>query len=76
MDFYFLLKNTGKSIGKNISKKLAGKYRQKSSFLTASIKAIRKTAEVNDDLVVNKFANEITEISKKFTTKKSRGSYK
>ena len=47
----------GKSIGKNISKKLAGKYRQKSSFLTASIKAIRKTAEVNDDLVVNKFAN-------------------
>ena len=76
MDFYFLLKNMGKNVGKNISKKLTGKYRQKYSPLTASKKAIGKTAEVTDNLGVNKFANEIKEISKKFTTKKSRGSYK
>ena len=74
-----------KNIGKNISKNLSHKYSQKlvgnakqfatDSFKTASKKEIQKTAEATG-LFGNKIAGKITKVSKKFTTKYSRNSYK
>ena len=61
-------------MSKNISKTLSGKYSQKhldytrksatDAFETASKRAIQKTAEATGDLVGNKIADRITEISK------------
>ena len=45
------------------------------AFKTASKRAIQKI-EVTGDLTGNKIANKITKLSKKFTTKKIRDSYK
>ena len=51
--------NMGKSIGKNISKILSGKYSQKlldiaKQSATEALKAFKKTAEVTGDLIGNK----------------------
>ena len=64
----------GKSIGKNISKNVTGKYRQKrldhaKLFATdalkfSSRKVAEKTAEATGDLIGNKVANKITRVSK------------
>ena len=64
----------GKSIGKNISKNVRGKYRQKlldhgkqsaiDIFKTASKREIQKSAEATGDLFGNKMAHKITKISK------------
>ena len=64
----------GKSIGKNISKKLIGKYSQKlfchakqsetNAYKTASKRAIQKTAEATGELIGNKIADNITKVSK------------
>ena len=64
----------GKSIGKNISKILSGKYSQKrldhaktfatNVLKTSSKRGISKTAEATGDLIGNKIANRITKVSK------------
>ena len=70
----------GKNFGKNISKKLCGKYSpsvfamcQKlldhaksatDSFKTSSKRVIEKTAEPTGDLIGNKTADKITKVSK------------
>ena len=77
-------KKMGKKIGRNISKNLNGKYNQKrldrakqsdtNAFKTSSKRAIQKTSI---ELIGNKIADKIAEVSKKFTTKKKiRKSYK
>ena len=65
-------------IGKNISKKLSGKYSEKllddakisgtDALKTSSKRVIQETAEPTGDLIGNKIANKITKVSK-FTTK-------
>ena len=70
-----------KSIGKNISKRLSGKYSQKllhhakqsatGVLITASKKAIQKTAEVTGDLIGNKVDDGITKVSKTSQQKNS-----
>ena len=69
----------GKKIGRNTSKNLNGKYNQKrldrakqsdtNAFKTSSKRAIQKTSI---ELIGNKIADKITEVSKKFTTKKNQ----
>ena len=64
----------GKSIGRNISKILSGKYSQKrldhakkfatNVFKTSSKRGIPKTAEAAGDLIGNKIAKRITKVSK------------
>ena len=64
----------GKNFGKNIIKNLSGKYSQKpvghakqsavDMFKTASKRVIQKTAEATSDLMRNKNADRITEVSK------------
>ena len=61
-------------MGKNLSKSLIGKYRQKrldhaekfatDAFKTASKRIIQKTAEATGDLIGNKSTNKITSVSK------------
>ena len=61
-------------MGKNISKNLSGKYRQKlldhanecdtDVIKTVSRRAIQKTAEATGDLIANKIADKITRVSK------------
>ena len=69
----------GKSIGKNRSKDLSGKYSQKpfdhakksaaDALKTSSKRIIQKTAEATTgDLIGNEIANKTTRVSKKFTT--------
>ena len=63
-------------IGKNISKKLSGKYSQKrldyakqsatDVFKTASKRANWKTAEATGDLIGNKIANKFTRVSRNY----------
>ena len=63
------------SFAKNIGKILSNKYGQKlldiakrsttDGTKTASKRAIRKTAEVTDDLIRNKIADKITSVSNK-----------
>ena len=75
-------KNMGKKIGRNTSKNLNGKYNQKrldrakqsdtNAFKTFSKRAIQKTVEASIVLIGNKIADKITEVSKKFTTKKNQ----
>ena len=67
-------KNIGKKIGVNISKNLSSKYSQilldlaKQSatdvLKTSSERVIQKTTELTDDLIGNKSANRITEVSR------------
>ena len=64
----------GKNFGKNISKKLRGRYSQKlldhakqsatDAFKTTSKREIQKAAEATGDLIGNKIANKITGVSK------------
>ena len=63
------------SFAKNIRKSLSNNYSQKllnstkkfttDAIITASKRAIQKTAETTDDLIGNKIENKITSISKK-----------
>ena len=72
--FLYFAKNMSKSIGKNISINLTGKYSQiyfdhtkqfaTDAFKTVSKRAIQKTAEATGDLIGNKIANRITKVSK------------
>ena len=74
MGFFLLLKNTGKILGKYISKTLRGKYSQKlldhakksaiDAFKTAWKIAVEQTAEATGDLIYNKDADRITKVSK------------
>ena len=67
------------SFAKNMGKSLSNKYGQKlldsakksttDAIKTASKRAIHKTAEATGDLIVNKFADKITSVSKKKSTK-------
>ena len=68
--FLYFAKNMSKSIGKNISINLTGKYSQiyfdhtkqfaTDAFKTVSKRAIQKTAEATGDLIGNKIADKIT----------------
>ena len=70
MDFCLFSKNMNKTIGKNISQTLSGKYSQKplyhakqsaiDALKIASKKAIQKTAEATSDLIGIKNVNKIT----------------
>ena len=72
--FLSFAKHMGKSIGRNISKILSGKYSQKrldhakkfatNVFKTSSKRGIPKTAEAAGDLIGNKIAKRITKVSK------------
>ena len=72
--FLYFAKNMSKSIGKNISINLTGKYSQiyfdhnkqsaTDAFKTVSKRTIQKTAEATGDLIGNKIANRITKVSK------------
>ena len=63
------------SFGKNMGKSLSNKYSQKrldkakksttDAIITASKRAIQKTAEATGDLIGNKSADKITSVSKK-----------
>ena len=63
------------SFAKNMGKSLSNKYGQKlihnanksatDAIITASKRAIQKSAEATGDLIGNKIANEITSVSKK-----------
>ena len=66
-------KHMGKSIGRNISKIVSGKYSQKrldhakkfaTNVLKTSKRGIPKTAEAAGDLIGNKIAKRITKVSK------------
>ena len=67
-----------KKIGKNISKILSSKYRQKllnhaewsatDALKTTSKRVIQKTAEATGDLIGNTIADKITSVSKKKPT--------
>ena len=69
------------SFAKNIGKNLSNKYGQKlldsakksatDAIKTASKRAFQKTAEATGDLIVNKIADKITIISKKFSAEHS-----
>ena len=67
MDFYPLLKTWVKSLGNKYGQKLldSAKKSTTDAIETASKRAIQKTAEATWDLIVNKFADKITSISKK-----------
>ena len=63
----------GKNVGKNISKNLSGKYSHKlldhakqsaTNAQISSKRVIQKTAETTDDLIGNKIADRITEVSR------------
>ena len=74
MDFSVFLRMWVKTLVKNISKNLSGKYSQKlldydkksatDSFKTASKRAIQISAESTDDLIGNKIANKIKKVLK------------
>ena len=79
--FIFFVKN----IGKNISKHLSLKYRQKlfdrtkqsatNAIKTSSKKTIQKTAGAADDLICKKIANRIIKVKKKKIMTIIRDSY-
>ena len=72
--FLSFAKIMNKNIDKNISKKVSGKYSQKvidhtkqsaaDAFKTASKGAVQKTAGATGDLVGNKIAEKITNVSR------------
>ena len=73
--FLSFAKNKGKNIGKNISRNLSSKYSGTNiqydnqsttdALKTASQKPIQKVAEINGDLIGSRFADKITNVSKK-----------
>ena len=75
MDFLAFAENMGKNIGKNITKNLIGKYSEKllyhakqydatDQLRTSSKRLIQKTARAAGDLISNKIADIITQVSK------------
>ena len=68
--FLSFAKNMGKNIGNTVYKNLSSTYTQKllnhatDAFKTAPEKAIHKSAQATGDLIGNKIANRITNISK------------
>ena len=60
-------KNIRKSLSNNYSQKLLNSTKKSTTdaIITASKRAIQKTAETTDDLISNKIENKITSISKK-----------
>ena len=60
-------KNIRKSLSNNYSQKLLNSTKKSTTdaIITASKRAIQKTAETTDDLIGNKIENKITSISKK-----------
>ena len=72
--FLSFAKNVGENIGKNLSKNSNGKYKQKllghaKQFVTDEIKtawkrAIQNTAEATGDLISDKIADRIMNVSK------------
>ena len=68
--FLSFAKNMGKNIGNTVYKNLSSTYTQKllnhatDAFKTAPEKAIHKSAQATGDLIGNKTANRITNISK------------
>ena len=73
-EFLSFAENMRKSIGKNTSKKLSGKYCQKpldhakqsasDALKTSSKRVIQNRAEVTGDLIGNKIAKRITKVSR------------
>ena len=65
--FLSFAKNIGKSLNNKYSKKLldTAKKSATDAIKTALKRAIQKTAEATGDLIVNKTADEITNVSKK-----------
>ena len=74
MDFCFLLKTCAKILVKNKNKNLSYKYSQKlldhakksatDAARNMSKKVFRKTSKATGDLISNKFANNITKVSR------------
>ena len=80
--FLFFIKNMAKTLGKNISKILGGKYSQKlldhgkesgiDAIETASEKPMQKRKKITGDLVGNKDADKITKVSKSLPQNNSK----
>ena len=67
MDFCYLQK-AGKNLSNKYGQKLLDKTSTADAIKTASKRAIQKTAEANGDLIGNKTADKITNVSKKSST--------
>ena len=67
MGFLSFAKNMGKSLSNKYGQKLLDSTKKSTTdaIKTASKRAIQKTAEATDDLIGNKIADKITNVSKK-----------